>query len=587
VARAVVVADDDDEAIPVVISEEPQAVTEPSPIGAFSIKTRGRGGKKPAAKAAAKSDAQSTAESESSTASANKTYTPLILAGAIGGGGVLLLGLIIAVVCLFAFGRGRTPVAQKDAAKVAATANNGATLGTAESESNPQVSAEEKNPEVNAATAAAPDDKSSPPADVSSSAPAAGSSTRTETPAPAEAKAAESTPTSETKPEPKAKPEPKPEPPPEPKPAAKPEAKPAAKPAPAKATPKPEPFKGFAKAVLLPELPETAGGQPMTGALDPLPLGTCKLDEQTALAIVLHVGDTPVRGSKQKFDLQPKAGTAREWDVTLSGAGTPAVIANLSVKDNNLQFQWTDEAVKQAPAARQLCNCALDLTAGAAQHNVALRTPELGAPLVVEIDKANPGVKWPLADVPAPKQVYIQVTRVEEIRKYRQDPKLPVSIGDSLQIWAGEDEKSLPLGLNLVSSTTARGVEIKLQPQVKFESGQKSSLYRRKDIVAMQTQVAQELPLMQQQLEQAKRDRPSTNPAKAAIETQLINDRKAKLTVDLEKRDALLKQLTFITSFAENFQGAARIHFRVYCQAGPTQIDLLMTEEETPKAKAK
>jgi hypothetical protein len=117
----------------------------------------------------------------------------------------------------------------------------------------------------------------------------------------------------------------------------------------------------------------------------------------------------------------------------------------------------TDEALKQAPVAKQLCNCTLKFTAAQTQHVLALRQPALGAPVVVDIEKPG-STKWNIGDLPIGKQVFLEVTRVEGLKDSMIEPK-QVASGDLLTVWLGESNKSLPLGIKLDTSSTARDVE--------------------------------------------------------------------------------------------------------------------------------
>jgi len=418
-----------------------------------------------------------------------------------------------------------------------------------------------------------------------SSAPAAGSSPAKETPA--EPKSSVATVSASAD----AKNELPPETKPEPKPTAKPEeSKPVAKSAPAKTVPKPEakpePFKGLASAVTLPDLPEKEG-QPATDALSPLVLGPCNVDEKAPLVITLLGGETASRSTRQKFELQPRAGSPRDWDFVQAGGQAPVTIANLSVKDGNLIFQWTEEGVKPALAAKQLCNCALKLEAGSARQTVALRTAVQGPPLIVEIDKPGGGVKWNIGDLPLAKQLSIEITRLEEIKAHKQEPpKGPVTVGESMTVWTGPTEKIAPLGLKLATSATARAIEVKLVPQVKLE-GQETSTYRKKEMQSLKTQVDTELPFLEQQIEQAKRAQPSrSNPVKAALDKKQIDDRKATLAVQRTQKLTVQEQLSYLVGWAETFRNTAKIHFRVYTQAGDAKIELLRTDEQ-PVEKSK
>ena len=332
----------------------------------------------------------------------------------------------------------------------------------------------------------------------------------------------------------------------------------------------------------LPELPETAGQQ-AADALSPLSLGSLSIDEKAALAVNLLTSDAPVRGSQKKFELAPKSGANREWDVLLGAGGMNATVATLSVNDGKLLFQWTDEAVKQAPVASHLCNCALELSSDKARHVVALRTVVQGQPLVVDIEKPNVAAKWNIADLPITKQLQIEITAIEGLPQAKQEPLDAVTAGEQFTIWTGPTDKSMPLGLKFTTSATARNVEVKLQPQVKLE-GEEPRLFRRKELVTLQQQTAQQLPVLGEEIKRIKDSRGSTkNKIQAEIDKKLKESRLENATEELLQRSTQLDQIKYVVDFNTSMQGGVKIHFRVFTTAGPVQIELLRTEEANSK----
>jgi serine/threonine protein kinase len=606
----------DDEGVPpIIVSDEPRPVIDPEPIGQIVIKTKGRAGKKPAAKPVSKAEEEAASETiaeepaarpaaakadappppaaqpkEKPAAKDGAASTPLLLAGAIGGGGVLALGLLIAVIWYVAFGRSSKTVATAPPAKSAAPAAENAGP-VADAESNPISPASEQNPvpamlveDAQRQAAAASDSKlaalpGGEPATAPASPPTAAPAAAKEAARPeatAEPKAADA---SGSKPD-AAKPAvPKPaEAPPKKKSVPKPAApKPAAK-----AAPKIEPFKGFEVAVDLPPLPETAGQSPGE-ALTAIELGPCRLDDKAPLLVVLHGGETAIRTPRQKFELQGKPG-GRAWDVLMSSGDSPAVVATIAAQEQKLMFQWTGEALKQAPTAQQLANCALELTSDKHRHVAALRLPVLGEPLVVEIDKAGDNAKWLMGNLPSLKSTFLEVTRAEGFKPVKQEPKEPVNPGTTILVWVGPKDKPPPLALKLTSTANLRGVTVNMQPQVKLEGVTDLKPYRRKEVLPLQPQAARDLEILRNQLEAAKRKRPSTVADKAVLEGTKTN-----LTTQVDSRAILLDQLAFLADFTESTAGNARLHFRVYHQASDNvQVDLLITEngsEAKPDAK--
>jgi hypothetical protein len=179
------------------------------------------------------------------------------------------------------------------------------------------------------------------------------------------------------------------------------------------------------------------------------------------------------------------------------------------------------------------------------------------------------------------------VTRVEGVKDIRKEPAEPVVPGTPLTVWLGPSDKWFPLGLRLTSSANNRGVSISFQPQIKLQGFNEPRPYRRKDVPAMQQQAAAELDAATKGLEQAKRDRPSTNPIKGPIEKELIEKRKTLFTEQLTNLTVVIEQLAYIAQFMETTQGEAKVHFRISYLADDVPIDLLITEEKPPPPAGK
>jgi len=362
-----------------------------------------------------------------------------------------------------------------------------------------------------------------------------------------------------------------------PPPPAKPAPKAAAKPA-----PKPQPFAGLPKAVDLPPTPIEGGsaeGNP------PTVLGPCRLDDQATLLITLAGGAAATRNPKQSFEFVQQPTSARHWDVLLTGE-SPQKLATLAIEKGQLTFAWQPDLGMLAGTARLLSNCAMILQTGDARHVMALRKPVLGEPLRVDLDKPT-SVRWTIPDLPPVRQLQLTVTRVEGVKDIRKEPSEPVAPGNALSVWLGPSDKWYPLGLRLTSSANNRGVTINFQPQIKLQGFNEPKTYRRNDIPVLQQRAAAELDAAAKGLEQAKRDRPSTNPVKGPIEKELIEKRKTLFTEQLTNLTVVIEQLAYIAQFMEVTQGEAKVHFRISYMADDVPIDLLITEEGPPAPAGK
>ena len=157
-----------------------------------------------------------------------------------------------------------------------------------------------------------------------------------------------------------------------------------------------------------------AGMEPPTESLAPINLGPAQVPENALVIVNLKGGASAVKGGRQKFEFTAAMGgtATRDWEVTLVGGEAPVIVALLSAKENQFTFQWTPDGAKQQ-FAPNLCNCALDISAGAGRHEVALRQPMAGEPLVADYAKIGGSVKWAIDLLPEPENVYIEIGRLE------------------------------------------------------------------------------------------------------------------------------------------------------------------------------
>jgi hypothetical protein len=184
--------------------------------------------------------------------------------------------------------------------------------------------------------------------------------------------------------------------------------------------------------------------------------------------------------------------------------------------------------------------------------------------------------------LPVAKQVFVEVTRAEGFKVFRQEPKGLVNAGDPILLGTGPTEKSTPLQFKLNTSSTANAVEVRMQTSVKLQGGGEARPYRRRDLVAMQPQSVQELNRIKTELDTTKAKRPTLQAEKDA-QTAAVT----RLAGDLASVNTLMDQLRYVVDFSGATEGQAKLHFRVYCLAGDAKIDLLRTEDEPPPQKAK
>lgn len=364
-------------------------------------------------------------------------------------------------------------------------------------------------------------------------------------------------------------------------PAAKADTKPApqanAAPAPAKPKPAPKinPFQGFAKAVAIPELAQTAAGS-ATQVLEPITLGPCKVDEAASITANLKGGGTIFRGGKQSFTLQPAGSDpTRAWEFQYANGQTSTSIATLNAKGGMLEFQWTEAGAKQAATSRLLCNCAVEITASGFQHVFNLRQPANGPPLPISIDKGGGTARWVFDHVPDIKLVFIEATRFDGLRRRSVDVPEPVNPGGDLTVWTGPRDDSQFLGLKFESSPMAKGVKMTVSVELRSEANDRSVPYNKKEMTRFHDKLNQERAVLDRQLQEA-------TVAKVP-DRQKQEEVKKYLKQEIDARAKRLGQLDALNKYVADVQGAVAIHFRVYYQADDHQVDMFIAGDPPPR----
>lgn len=540
----------------------PAATPSPSSTPAAASAPPAR--KPPAKRASAATDAANATSdtSETKVEPAAKSKMPLIIGASIGGG-VLVIGGAIAVVLAIMFSSSGEPTQlAENTDKAAASASEepseeGSTEATSEnnpaeenpsSEENPTV---EENPAIAVAEAAPAAEVAPAPVDVAAVDPASSETSGTPADPATEAPTEPATPAPETAVAEAA-------PTPEPAPAA-----PA--PAPAPAAPAVKPFEGFAKTVALPPVDAKASA--------PVVLGPCRVAPNALVIASLSGGEGAHKG-KQKFVMQnANGGTAeRDWEISLApieGEGPSTIVATMSVKENNVVFQWAEAAVKE-DTAQYLCNCAIKFAAGPDTHFVSLREVITGESLATNFDKASATTKWMIPLPPDTKKLMVAITKVEGGgAKHRMEKPALEAMKDFDFLWLGLTEDATPLALKLDTVMTGTRLTVTAMPHFKLEGMQKPDRLLKTSLSKLEQQITGARMQVNQQQMMIDQNR-SLNP-------QAKEQQKAALLQFSEANEKANSQFAQLKQVFDGLQNGGQIHFRVYYAAEDTEITILET----------
>lgn len=330
----------------------------------------------------------------------------------------------------------------------------------------------------------------------------------------------------------------------------------------------------IAAAVDLPRLPSSDGSTPAEAPAKVL--GKVNIDPKDTCFLAMYGGDKAMKGRMQFSLRNAQNGTApRDWEVVQEdGSNSSVVIATLSLPAQELKFEWTPDGLK-SPAASALRNCAIKITAGQEKpYFVAFRTVQLTPPMMTaNIEKSTLTAKFPLEAVPDSSALRLEP--VAPGQKIVFDAGGPdITKGDQW-IFFGENKEQAPLALKLDTSTTAKGIQISAASYVLLpnEKPQKLTPALRKklslpDMQRQSTAIAAELAKKRSKEEQ---DKMQTQLNQAGVLQRNLD----QLIQRVQKLDELIQQL--------NNNG--KIHFRIFYDAGETQVDLVKTDDSAPTVK--
>ena len=566
---------------------EPGATSE-EPFAGFSLQTKRKKQKPEAAAAvptpvpAAVAPASSPPDAPPTPAkSAQKPSLAIVLGVGIGGGVLILAIGITVLVWVLSRGGGKTvdknAIAKADIKPADATATKSS---EASSETNPEANPE-VNPTVPSVTAATTTPEKTTPAVATAGPkttavpmpnPGVTDPVNTGVKPPMPMPPATTTPT----PEP-VKPAPTPEPV---KPTPEPE-KPASTPTPEPVKPAEpaagNPLETFAKVVTLPPL--EAKGKPVPEATKPFLLGAIKLPPKALCLINLKGGENAIStNAKQKFVLEAgNNGTSeRDWEIKIVTAGSPAavIVAKLGIADDQLNFQWTDEATKLLTSAPYLCNCVLTMSAGTGSHQLALRQPVTAEPMKVDLDKPM-SAKYTIDYPPNPKQIVIQLAPPEgKFTKFKFEKPELTAKKDSTVFMTGPADETMLLHFWLNCSMSNKLLTIAAKPAYKIHGMNQPKPW-------MKNVATQIIPATEQANTQALQRQAAIAGAGLNAEQKAAQETQANKLVEdtgIQKTQAVM-----LTDLVKDLQGEGKLHFQILYEADTeTKIVLVSTGGPPP-----
>lgn len=308
----------------------------------------------------------------------------------------------------------------------------------------------------------------------------------------------------------------------------------------------PDTFAGFPDRVDLPKLTGSAG------SASPTTLGALQLLESDDVSFGLRHGESAY-GPRGRFAMGP-TDESRMAQATLQlAAGQPEPVAEVSVDNNELKFQWlADDTTREADCLR---NCSLLVTVGQQSRAMALRKPEVIAPWKVDPLKGGGTYERKLASVPKSASVGVEILELSE-----RFPAHTIVGGARLQ-----PSKWTPIKMQGSSKAELFTLDVRFRPTKTEEfsleaktSWPEGAKFNPRTI---RTQVAG--------LQTRKNQLGSLPAARRAAVQQQIDAIDAQITRYQELQDA-----------CDKMAGGAEIHFRVFMNFGGLETDLFTSKAQ-------
>lgn len=344
-----------------------------------------------------------------------------------------------------------------------------------------------------------------------------------------------------------------------------------------KPAPPPNPFRKLTQHLALPTL--DTSDEPAAGAFEPQPLGELFVKPGELFFVELHGGEAAYAGSRA-FALVPNLTTERDWDVVMSrGAAESLKVAQLSVKDDKLWFQWLPEATED-PAAANFANCVLAMRTSLATHWSSLRVPVEAPPMEFELSKGTARVDYQIDAAPEADKVMVEIAALEGFPEHVFDPEQAIPAADETTFvrFGMPPEQVLSLKIDTKMRKGIRaGVQISAGAHYKLEGMPRDERFVEKDFKNMQAKVTAQHQQLGVVIDSATKQLQKFNN-KQKQQKQQLSQQILLWQNQLPVLEAQKKQVEAVAAQLAAIQPVGKIHFRIYINAGEYQVDLLRSD---------
>lgn len=338
---------------------------------------------------------------------------------------------------------------------------------------------------------------------------------------------------------------------------------------PVKPPPPKNPFLELEAAIELPAPTDT----------EPFSLGSLVIDAATPLTLSLLGGNEVIR-EPTRFQLDPtREADKQAWRVLLIGdkenADREQVVAQVSVLDEQLTFQWVADAEK-IPLANQLCNCVLRCASKDHTHDLRMRTPmELDA-LKMSLLKSSISKSYRLPDLPDSAIIKLQVIALNEpFPAHSLKPAEAIEADDGkVSILLGESADEQVVTLE-IETQVKRTLVVKCSAFFQLVPGTKPEPLTNSKFQSATNQVMRNQRAMYENVQRIRainQKVPRDDPKKKRAENEL------KIAeAHLEKAAGVTQKFEILSELRQNLKDGGLIHLRLFHTVDGCEVELLKT----------
>jgi len=313
---------------------------------------------------------------------------------------------------------------------------------------------------------------------------------------------------------------------------------------------RPDPFTDLPDRVGVPKLAGSASGA------SPTTLGPLHLLESDDVSFSLRHGESAL-GPRGRFAMERTDESRKARAMLQLGGGKAIPVAQLSVDDDALNFQWLADG--KTPEADHLRNCSLLVTVGDQSRAMALREPEVISPWKVDPLKGGGTYERKLDSVPKSAVLGIEILELSD-----RFPAHTILGGARLQ-----PTKWIPIKMQSSSKAELFTLDVRFRPTKTEKFSLEAKTVWPEGAKFNPKTIRNQMAGLQ------------TRKQTLQAQIQAVPSARRTLTPQITAVDAQLTRYQELQDACDKMTGGGDIHFRVFMHFGGVETDLLTSKAQT------